>query len=100
MWLSEFRKIYRLEWIDGSCGHFPGTEGWYRSIDGARRGQANTVYVIIPMSNGQQFEMWFSLRSHEAFVAMYNKNMQAEKEAEQQASTLSQLMTGLVLGNK
>jgi len=93
MWLSEFRKIYRLEWIDGSCGHFPGTEGWYRSIDGARRGQANTVYVIIPMSNGQQFEMWFSLRSHEAFVKMHQRNVQAE----QQASSLSELLTGLEL---
>jgi len=93
MWLAEFRKQYRLEWIDGGCGHFPETQGWYRSIDGARRGQANTVYVIVPMASGHQCELWFTQSSHEAFVAMYQKHMQAE----QQASCLSELLTGLEL---
>lgn len=93
MWLAEFRKRFRLEWIDGSCGHFPDTQGWYRSIDGARRGQANTVYVIIPMASGHHYEMWFTQRSHEAFIEMHNKNTREQE----QASTLSALMTGLEL---
>ena len=45
-------------WIEGTEGHFPDTDKWYRSAGGARRGDVDAACYVCHCTNGKQYEVW------------------------------------------
>ena len=86
-------KPFTNEWVAGSCGHFPDTEAWYKSIDKARRAEVGAYYFIYRTPSGHKYELWFSARAREAFM----KDTEAAMEHWKQERALSTLMSGLEL---
>jgi len=91
--METFMKTFTNEWVAGACGHFSDTQPWYKSIDGARRGQADTAYYVHVLPSGQKYELWFSARAEAAYAKMCNDRMYDLKEA----VALSEMLTGLKL---
>tara|TARA_Y100000385_G_C13038842_1_gene614317 strand:+ start:1187 stop:1468 length:282 start_codon:yes stop_codon:yes gene_type:complete len=89
--LEAIGKSYTSEWVGGS--HPADARDWYKSIDGARRGQEGTSYCICVMPNGQKYELWFSSRAQAACMKMCNDRLQDLKEA----VAFSAMVTGLAL---